>query len=604
MSHVTILRRDHFSDSESFESLRSLHKSQSHNKLEELEVDGFVLLASHRANSIVEGPRIFSDDDCVIAFAGDLVEYPRIPFAQIKEAIQGMSESFLRDLAGNWVVFFLSLNDNCVHILSDRRAQRGCYYSKDANQFACSTHQGFMTCLTGHGELSTRYLFQSILFNVPLDDSALFSNVLRLGPGSKLTYCVSKQSYSIWNYCQRFRSAEHLLMGQESLDTAVDVFQRRIPLYFGNSSRTACALTSGWDGRTIAAFAAAESELHTYGVPGCTDLTDAGKLAASLRLKHHPIHFDSAFANNLPTYMLETTRLSAAEQGVLRSSLLYSYQQLYERLGSEITLSGIAFDMLFRGHAATPSLVSPILNQLFNGTNSELICLKESERLFDCDSSTLRGEYDYACEFFTEAYGDFDNTESHLNFIVYPISNRYFAGENAIASEFTSLRVPSWDNEIIELAYRIEHSTLNFSQFQKGYTRGCRKEMELQSYLLSKCNPEFYNRHVHGIYPAAILSGEFPYQINRAASSIIRRTRDMITGKQTVPLEDWKSWLYDSHRDFISMLLEGSDSIISSYISKKALKSLIAERETRIIGKLLGIEIALRLGRSKWRPFW
>ena len=67
-----------------------------------------------------------------------------------------------------------------------------------------------------------------------------------------------------------------------------------------------------------------------------------------------------------------------------------------------------------------------------------------------------------------------------------------FLGEYKIAEHYTTLRVPAWDYELIDLAFSIEQSTLKFSEFVRNQ-RGAQETMVLQANLISQFAPELFN---------------------------------------------------------------------------------------------------------------
>jgi hypothetical protein len=201
-------------------------------------------------------------------------------------------------------------------------------------------------------------------------------------------------------------------------------------------------------------------------------------------------------------------------------------------------------------------------------------------------------------------FGDFDDTEHHLSYILYVLSAQYFCGEMKIADHFTTARVPSWDSEIIDLSYSIKQSTLSFSQFSE-HVRGDIKELVLQSYLFKKYAPRFAVAPIGNTRPDIVLKGKTMYQLYRLYSGLMRRAASVVSrSAERPPLENWNAWLNESHRGFIDELIFSKDSRIRGYIGDQYLEGLKANRDIHYIGKLASAEIILRLIENRWQRFW
>jgi hypothetical protein len=490
--------------------------------------------------------------------------------------------------------------------ISDRRAQKGLYVHHDGGDVVVGTVQSALAVVADKAECDERWLHQVLLFNFPVTDVSILKQVDRLGPTELRTIAPSTQGERRTRYCPGFRPSPPTAPDSSELDHAFDVFRDRIPRYFGGGRSSACAITGGWDARTILALAPDPQSVstYTYGIAGSNDLEQARALTRSLDIPHLPIHFGSAFTDSLPTLMPETVYLSGGEQGILRASLLHVYRLLREQHQPDLTLSGIAMDMLFRGHANTPALVSPVMAEIFRGGPPEDCDLSPFKDLFDDDTRPLGRELERATDVLAQALGDPRDTRHHLGFIVYPLSARYFGGEVAVASNFTTLRVPSWDNAIIDLAYGIGRSTLQFSQFRPGHRRGARVEMELQSHVLKRGNARFFRRPVQGIFPAAVLGGDTTYLLNKIAHGGLKRLAARVRRRPSANLEDWTGWIFDDHREFVASMLLDSSTRLTAHVAADGLRQAVQSRNTLLVGRLLTAEIVMRLVANGWRPFW
>ena len=571
-------------------------------KLEKMEIDGWMMSASALPRAPLHGSRVFRSDRWAIIFAGDLVDYPDVPFGRVASALESEDYGFLRTLNGVFVFVAYDRQSQKLRVITDRRAQKPCFFRVLERGIQISTALPPFLLHDKPPGFNKKWLWECLYFNFPVSDVTFLEDVKRLGPASILTFDNGSGSLDVIRYAPSFKTRQPLQEGEEGFLRAVEVFRDRFPVYYEGSKEVACALTGGWDGRTVLAFAPPGKQVHayTYGVPGCSDLLGAATTARAVDVAHIPLLFDEAFVEDLPRQALETVYLSGGLQGVLRSTLNHAYRRLTDSGRCfPLTLSGIAMDMQFRGHAQSPDLISPEVAARFRG-----------QAVTDLWSSALGDGYpdfiDYVqskAESLEQAFGPANDAAHHLSYIVYPLSNSYFCGELSLADNYTTVRVPAWDSEVIELAFSISQSTLRFSQFKPGVKRGSRAEMELQSRIFRDLAPDFYQIPVSGRRPATILAGEFPYQFHRIISGFRRKLRGDSPGSAP-PLEDWSYWLFNRHKSFVDELLKSSDTLVVHYIDKLFLDQVLQDRNTRMLGKLLTAEVVLRLMKNHWEPFW
>jgi asparagine synthetase B (glutamine-hydrolysing) len=402
-------------------------------------------------------------------------------------------------------------------------------------------------------------------------------------------------------YAPLFQKKEVLLEKEKALEQARMVFAERVPKYFEGASTIACALTAGWDGRTVLALAPdCDITSYTYGVPGCRDLIEGRKTAQAVGIPHIGILLDDAFIKDLPWFMLETVYLSSGLERISRASLIYAYDTLTDHAGRfPLTLSGIALDMLFRGHANVPYLVSHDMAKQFRDGVPH-IDRDAWASVFRNGSLLFEKHIDRKNEWLTNNFGDFNSTAHHLSYILYILSTRHFCGELAIAKHFTTVRVPSWDRKIIDLSYSIPLSTLSFSQFS-DHKRGDVNEMVLQAYLMQELSHQFAGIPVGYLTPHMIMKGKLAYQLNQ----MFKKTCNKLAFKKKAPpLEANEEWFNVTHRDFIDALIFSRESAVREYLNDSYLNELKKERDLRQIAWVATNEIIIKLIKNQWKRYW
>ena len=192
----------------------------------------------------------------------------------------------------------------------------------------------------------------------------------------------------------------------------------------------------------------------------------------------------------------------------------------------------------------------------------------------------------------------FTSSEHHLLYKLYVTHPELFAGELKIAENFTTVRVPSWDSDILHLVFSIKESALSFSEFT-GHIRGGKSEQELQSYILQQTSPLLATIPILNTRPDILLKNRYFYEIYRIYRGIGNRLRYVYT--KNSPLENWDHWLNVVQKPFIDDLIFSPSSLIREYITKDFLNKIRKNRNTHWIPKLATAEIVLRLIRKKWQ---
>ena len=568
--------------------------------------DVLLALASPR-RSDRDGIGSYDDEEWVVFYSGDTLQPDRDACRNIAHALRTGRYELLRSLNGVFAAIAYNKNAGTLHAISDRRAQQPLYWRHDRNLTCLSTHLSTFCRLPGGERFDPDWLWQYLYFNLSVIGQSFIKGVQRLPAASVLQFGAAQAAPGLHRYAGYPSRRQPLQSGKQGLERAVEEFSDRVPRYFPHDEPIACALTGGWDGRTLLALAPDDRDIttYTYGCPNCDDLTAASQTARALGLRHVPLVFDDAFVAALPETAMETVYLSCGQQGVLRSTLYFVYKSLTED-GTTFptTVSGISLDAEFRGHGNQPSLVSDDVAALFRG-NERRVDEAVWRPIVGSHLADLIETVSTATARLQDQYGPLADAETHLKYMLYEVSPKYFCGELAVADYFTRVRVPAWDEQLVALSFAIEQSALSYSQHLAGRKRGAREEMILQATILQRVAPQLFTIPVGRRRPANVLAGELPFQANRIATGLYLRLRDRLTTQPYVPpLEDWSSWLFASNREFVTHMLDAPDTRITRYISQDAVRRLVQSQNLHLVGKLLTVEMILRLMRNQWQRFW
>lgn len=560
--------------------------------------NGFIAVA-HLSDSWLNNSYYYEDKNFLCCFGGDLADFTSVPWDNIIECCKNSSFEWFGDLKGNFAVAVIDKLRGKFFLISDRTSQYPVYYSLTGSFFSFSTALSTFIRLQEKPEFNVNWLYEYIFFNFPIGQNSFLVNVERMLPSSVLQYDFRTSDISISIYAAPFKKAADLLAGRKALERALSVFESRVPRYFDKDFKTALGISSGFDSRTLLALASSDAtlETYTYGVPGCSDLKEASKLCKSLKIPHKNILFDKDFQNALPDLIYKTVWISNGLQGINRTVLLYVYGELISSGRHGIVISGVSGDHFFRGHGNVPSIISADMEKTFLNNRSH-INHQLFRKIFGRTYSEFENHINNTLTYIRTNYGQFSSPETHLNYLVYEVAPKYFAGEAAIANNYTLFRCPYWDMDIIKLAYDIFFSTLSFSRFSRA-----KKDTFIENVMqanIIKSNKNFANIPVRSI-PLALYTGNHRilFRLYRIITRGPRRLRNKIFPTASPPLEDWKGWYKQTLRQEINSLL-GPGCFTANYIDMAFIEEIKRTTNTHWLGKLATIEIILKLIKNSW----
>ncbi|PKN42155.1 MAG: hypothetical protein CVU60_08015 [Deltaproteobacteria bacterium HGW-Deltaproteobacteria-18] len=537
-----------------------------------------------------------------IFIIGDIVDIPANHVEIITKALNKESFYELSKFEGMYGIIAVNNTKNDVFVVTDRRSQYSIYWGIVSDKLYVGSEMSSF-CKLDAFDINEKWIWELLYYNFPVSNVSVLKGVTRASAGTVMKFSLHGPiEHKTFEYAPEFKVHTPLLKKKKALETALDVFSERFPLYY-EGKEMACPITAGWDARTVLAFKPDGAPLttYTYGIPGTSDLLRAAKVARRAGTLHKEVLFDQEFVSGLPQLMLDTVYVSSGTQGVKRATLLHVYRLITQN-GTKypLTLSGVALGAL-RGHAGWHPLTSPDVYNLFEGKSSKF----QSGAWRDIFEGNLEYFSDHIEEtncFLENKFGSFTSSAHHFLYSLYMIGARYFGGEMKIADNFTTWRVPAYDTKIIEYGFASELSMLNYSQFLPEHTRGSRREMVMQSYLLTKKAPHLAKIPIVSARPEFVLAGGFFHFLYRAYHKVCNAWNKEMNH---VPLEDWEQWLNKDCKTWIDAFFKTSELQISKYVSEKKLMKLLDEDKSgHIFSKIFTIEIILKLVKNRWVKFW
>jgi asparagine synthetase B (glutamine-hydrolysing) len=571
-------------------------------EVEAVDLEAGFMGAGYFKDAPLKGPRLVERDGFVGAFAGDLVDVEAVPWDRLFEMIRSGEYAGLAELRGN---FGLAVYDKqarrCI-LATDPRSQHPVYHKADGRGVVFSTELAVFSRLSESPRFAIDWLYETMFFNFPVTPATYLEGVYRLPPGSVVTYDLESGKHSVLRYVRPYERSPRLLKGEEALDRAFEVFSLRVPEYFkGIDGTIALSLTGGWDSRVMLSLCPKDLRdslrIYTYGLEGSEDLLEATKITKSLNLDHLRIYFDEEFMGRLGELMTDVVYLSNGLEGAQRAPVLYSNRIATEN-GSACPalVTGISFDAMFKGYGNVPSMISPGIDRVFS-TGKAVIERDWYGDIFESRYDDFHDHIMENLESIRTKYGEYATSDCYLTYIVYDVCPNVFLGEMAMANQYTTFRVPCWDEDIVWLAYQTEYSRLTFSQYL-GTPDPC--EQNKIHLRILRSNPDFAGLPMSGIPLGVWWRGKTIFEAYRR---LIRAPRYLLRLEQRsrVPVSDWKRWMSVEIRDVIDDLVFSENSLLREYIGRRFLAKHMKERNPHWIGKLAKLELILRLMSRRWQ---
>jgi hypothetical protein len=554
-------------------------------------------------NDLFGDNRYFEDDRFVCFLAGDLIGFQKAPWAEVTQSLIKTKYSKLKSLKGVFAISVFDKKENNLYAISDRRSQYPLFYSRAESGIVFSTTISTFCQDSFKKPFNPEWLYEFLYFNYPVLRMTPLKNVFRIPPASVLCFNRNTGQCLIHEYAPLFRRAEKLLHGKEAIEKAKSVFQERMSKYIPVNKKVAVSLTGGLDSRTVLAYSIGEDnvETYTYGIEGCNDLTVASDVANSLGIKHHEIIFDGIFSQRLKDLIYNTVFLSGGLERVTRSTLDFAYRRLTDN-GNQfpVVLTGIAGDHLFRDHVKSlgniPSLVSSDMAETIRNGNC-FINRDFFKGAFGSNYGLFEEYIRNSQSGLEKSYGPLNHPEPYMSYLIYEVSPKYFAGEHAIASNYTTLRSPYWDNDIISLPYEISFGTIGFSESLPV------KDKYLEAVLqvnLIRINDKLSHLPIRNLPLIAYsINNKLIYNILRVLWRGPIKINNYIKSYHAVDLEDWHNWIKNPLSSEVNKLL-AKDSLISNYVTHDFIEEIKNLDNEHWLGKIVTVEILLHLIEDHW----
>jgi len=557
-----------------------------------------VQIAACSPNQLFTDSRFRQSDRHVISVSGHIVSKRDLDWPDIADSVAGGRLACLDELSGRFAGCIYDRRRRMLHLITDRISQHPLYLLGRGDDWYWSTSQASFARLEEPPGFNERWLHEFILCNFSPTHQSFLQGVERLPAATVTTLDVETGKRTTRPYAGQLRDNRSGLPVHEAIESAKAVLAERLPLYLRDDERALSGLTSGFDSRLILAYFMGRDDYatYTYGIPGCADLEAATSLAEVLGVQHTVIGLDDKFETSLPELITRTVWLSAGLQTCIRSSLCYAYASISAQLpGRAVLLTGSSGDQFFRSSGNIPSIVSPVIDVLFRTGKFPNDLPRLAGSIFNTSQQCVEN-IEAVRKHIVARYGDPTRTPAHLGYLTYEVPAEYFAGEAALAEIFFDYRTPFCDQEILNLAWSFNLSTLGRSKFGADGPPPNRRMNYLHACLIGT-NPIVARQPIQGRPLWAFTANNAP--LYYAVSALCRLKSSLQRVPRQPPLEDWPRWFAGLTKEPLQKLL-GADARIREFVHGAYIEDSMEVLDPARLNKLVTAEILMRLAGNGW----
>jgi asparagine synthase (glutamine-hydrolysing) len=418
---------------------------------------------------------IFSEDKkYLLSFIGEIFSYQSIETDEIDDDQQFFLNTFIKDgpeclkfINGHYCAALYDFTKEMLYLFSDRMGTRPVYYAMFNQHFLFASEVKAILKYGITREINYASVSELFSFGHLFGHKTMFTGVSQLPEASYLIYRKGKVSiHKYWNLPE-FKEAYQLKrpakkVVQNLADELSTIISRAMKRNFTkNKDSILLSLSGGLDSRYVAAFAAmyevSPLVSFTMGPDTSADQIYSKIVAQKLGIQHYPFEIK-------PYRIWEDARKFSYISDYM--SPIYGPIQGFEPLESffgskEITISSQMCDALFGGNLWRRSLQILINKKGLDPEAREIVI--NSFKLFSDDILKMiftRDFYLLIRDLYSEVPKQYVNTtniplHAYFNLLLNEHGRRGTLSGNLMNNLFMETRMPSYDNDIIEFAYKL-----------------------------------------------------------------------------------------------------------------------------------------------------
>lgn len=261
--------------------------------------------------------------------SGDILTQENFSTAFVPPFLEN-ADSFLARCEGSYVFALFNGKARRLHLVTDPFGNLALHYHYAHDSICFSTMGGHVAQACHVAGRNEQAVQEYVAFGQALSGKTLYEGVHRLGVASHLQF--SRTELSIHRYSTPSFETRSKSDYPEILSAIRDRVLYNVAIRTCGNGRVRSGLSGGFDSRVVLAalhhLERKNVELFTLGLPDCTDLRIASRLAVITGFPHSVFRFDEEFISGLRAYWEQTVVQSEGGLGIESSPQFAVWKQL------------------------------------------------------------------------------------------------------------------------------------------------------------------------------------------------------------------------------------------------------------------------------------
>ncbi len=543
---------------------------------------------------------------------GEIFSYDRMEADDIKSDSELLLHILIHDgldslskVNGHFSAAWYDFYDKKLILISDRFGTRPLYYSLNRGRLLFAAE--VKAILEDNWTKSIDYNAVSHLFHFThlFGHRTLFSGISQLPEASFLVFHKGKiQIKKYWDYPYDEKAYTKEKVKSSVEDKFIDELDHRMQLAMKrvmtkNADDLLISLSGGLDSRYVAAYAnffeIKNLASFTFGPPDCDDQRFSKLVAEQLHLNHHPFEV-------IPDDIWKHAGLFAYYSDYM--GVIYGPVQGFGALleyfrKKEVTISSQMADAIFGGNLWRRKLQYLMGLDSFNAEAKDIVI-----NIFNLVDENLLKEL-FADDFYKQIKDGYKEVpDNYINEYKYPLhtyinllmnehGRRGTLCGNLMNNLFLETRMPSYDNELMDFAYRLP-LRLRFNQFayRKVFTRNFPD--------LARIKRERYNLRIDSpdiCYDLRILENKV---INTLKKTSLKPALSLIDKWNRPTYIDHNRWFKNDLKQELIKLLTDQKATSRGIYKKGGIEKIISAHQhemtdhSRLLWQIVNLELFIR----------
>jgi asparagine synthase (glutamine-hydrolysing) len=419
-------------------------------------------------------------------------------FFKIKLEKSSSPEFIVNNLSGHYYFLYLNKQNGELKSGNSLFSILPIYYHIGQGIIILSENVLTLGKFIGSDAISKRFVLETILFNYPLFNNSVLTEISLLPSNSYFSF--KKGEFSIKKHTKIEDLFEKKpLPWQKTVKALADEFLETIEKYLP-SEQYASALTGGFDGRTLVSaglYYKKDFSAYSFGSETSKDVKIAEMLSFEATLPFIKIELGDGYINHESYGCGEEFIINSSYNATFaRAHYLFAAKQLSKQFKYIIT--GNFGSEIFRAAHVAGVVIAGNLFALFNSdipeaafkeieSSPEFCCLNKSA--FKAEWESLKSDLEQLpC--FNKHYSDLTKNQKFYVFVFEELFRKYFGAEMVNQFKYLKNRTPFLDIDFLKAIFQSELAGIHSDFFEHNPVKRFKGQV-LYAYIIEKAYPAF-----------------------------------------------------------------------------------------------------------------